>query len=64
MLAAQGTAQNINSMALGVLLLATALVVFWRPVIKLMIMTLVIGVITGLGIGVVVLLQSMHHIIR
>lgn len=63
MFADQHTTQNIDSVRVAALLLATALVVFWRPVIKLVIMLLAIAVIAGLGIGAFVLLQSTHYLI-
>ena len=63
MSAVQAVTQNLNSIRIGALLLVTTLVVFWRLVIKIMIMILVVAVLTGLVIGALVLLQSTHHLI-
>lgn len=60
MFAAQATSQNLESIRAVTLLLATGLVIFWRAVIKLMIMVVAITVIALLGTGVFVLLQGLH----
>jgi hypothetical protein len=64
MFAAQGTAHNLNSIGVLIVLVATMLVVFWRTMIKLMIMMLAITGITLLSLGAIVLTQSMQHMIR
>ncbi len=60
MFAAQAASQNLESIQAVTLLLAAGLVIFWRAVIKLMIMVVAITVIALLGAGVFVLLQALH----
>ena len=60
MFAVQGTAQHLESVRVGALLAAAALVVFWRTVIRLVLMGLAVLVIALLGFGAFVLFASMH----
>jgi hypothetical protein len=64
MSAAQATAQNADSIVVVVVLLATALVVFWRTVIKLAIAILAVGLIALVSFGAIVIWQSMQHVVR
>jgi len=61
MFAVRGTTQHLDSISVLALVIACALVAFWRPVIKLMITILAIVVLAMLGMGVAVLLQTTHH---
>jgi hypothetical protein len=61
MVAAQAAAQDLESVRVAVLVLACATVIFWSKVVKLLITALAIALLTLLGMGVVVLLQSVHH---
>ncbi len=47
-----------------VVLLATALVVFWRTVIKLAIAILAVGLIALISFGAIVIWQSMQHVVK
>ncbi|GEM_PF-1686302 len=64
MFAVQRTTQDLESVRTAILLLAVALVIFWRAAIKFVIMILAIAVVILLGSGVFVLLQSMPHATR
>ena len=50
--------------AIIVLLFALAIVVFWRTVLKYVIMLTATAVITALGYGAVMMWQNVHHVIR
>lgn len=62
MLAVKGTTpQNIESGRVLVILIAIALVIYWRTALKAIIMILAVALIAALGSGAVALLQGMHH---
>jgi hypothetical protein len=60
MFAAEDTAQNLEAVKVVVVLSAAVLVLFWRTAIKLVIMVLATAVFVLLGVGAVVLFESMH----
>jgi hypothetical protein len=57
----QAAVQEAQGTQIAVVLAAIAIVVFWRSVLKYMIMLIAIVVIAALGYGAVVIWQSMHH---
>jgi hypothetical protein len=60
MFAAEETTQNLEAVRVAVVLSAAILVLFWRTAIKIVIMVLATAVIALLGIGAVVLYESVH----
>jgi hypothetical protein len=60
MFAAEETVPNLEVVKVVVVLSAAVLVMFWRTAIKLVIMVLATAVITLLGVGAIVLFESMH----
>lgn len=53
-----------NTAIIIALLFASAIVAFWRTVIKYMIMIAATAVIATVGYGTMMMWQSIHHIIR
>jgi len=53
-------AQNVESLRVAAVMISVAMVVFWRTVVKLVIMTLAIVVISLLGFGVFVIFESIR----
>lgn len=65
MLAVKGTsAQNVEAVRVIIVLLAVAVVIHWRTVLKIAIFILAAAVIVLLGTGAYALLQHAPHAIK
>jgi hypothetical protein len=61
MITAQGTAQNLETIRVLAVLSAAVAVLFWRTVVKLMIIATVGMVVALMAAGAFVLLESVHR---
>lgn len=59
--ALQGAAQGVESARAAIALIAAVLVIFWRLVLRAIVMIIVIAVVVLVGSGAIALLQSMHR---
>jgi hypothetical protein len=57
----QGAAQGVESARAAVVLIAAVLVIFWRLVLRAILVIIAIAVVTLVGSGAIVLLQSLHR---
>jgi predicted RND superfamily exporter protein len=59
--AIHGAAQDVESARAAIVLIAAVLVIFWRFVLRAILMIIAIAVVVLVGSGALVLLQSMHR---
>jgi hypothetical protein len=52
----QGSAQDIENARIALVLITTGIVIFWRVLLRVLLVIVVVAV----GVGALVLLQSMH----
>jgi hypothetical protein len=57
----QATVQEVQATQVVVLVIAIAIVAFWRPVLKYVFMIVIAVIIAALGYGAIVIWQDMHH---
>ena len=58
----QAAAQNAEGIRILVLLAAIAIVVFWRTVIRLVVILVGTVLIAAIGFGAIAIYQNMHHV--
>jgi hypothetical protein len=56
-----GAAQDVESARAAIVLIAAVLVIFWRFVLRAILMIIAIAVVVLVGSGAFVVLQSMHR---
>lgn len=57
---AQGGAQGVQSAQVAMMLIAVAIVVFWRALLRLVLALLAIAVLVAIGSGVLELAHGVH----
>ena len=57
----QAAVQGAEGVRVLVLLAAIAVAVFWRAVLRLVVMLVVIAIIAAIGYGAIAIFQSMQH---
>jgi hypothetical protein len=57
----QGAAQGVESARAAVVLIAAVLVIFWRLVLRAIVMIIAIAVVVLVGSGAIAVLHSMHR---
>ncbi|HEY2508653.1 MAG TPA: hypothetical protein VGI58_19205 [Streptosporangiaceae bacterium] len=58
----QAAAQNAEAIRIVVVLIAIAVVAFWRKILKLMIIVIATAMIAGIGYAVIEVWQQLHHL--
>ena len=58
----QAAAQNVEGIRVLVLLAAIAAAVFWRTMIRLVLILVVAAIISAIGYGAIAIYQNMHHL--
>lgn len=58
----QAAVQNAEGVRVLVLLGAIAVVVFWRTVLRLVLILVATAIIATIGYGAIVIFQDMHHV--
>jgi hypothetical protein len=58
----QAAAQSAEAIRVLILLAAIAAAVFWRTMIRLVLMLVVAAIIAGIGYGAIAIYQHMHHL--
>lgn len=58
----QAVAQNAEGIRILVLLAAIAVAVFWRTVIRLVLILVGTALIAAIGFGAIAIYQNMHHL--
>jgi len=56
----QAAAQNAEGIRVLVLLVAVAIIAFWRTAIRLVLILVVTAIIVAIGFGAIEIYQSMH----
>lgn len=64
MLAAHGTSQGIESVRVLIVAFAILVVLFWRTMLRIMIMIALALVLTLITFGALSLLHGAHHVIK
>lgn len=57
----QAAAQNADGIRILVVAAAIAIVIFWRPVLRLVLILVVTAIIAAIGFGAIAIWQDMHH---
>jgi chromate transport protein ChrA len=64
MLALQAASQNVESIRTAIVAFAVIAVVFWRVLLKLVLVIVAIVLVVLLTSGAVLLYEGMHHAVR
>jgi hypothetical protein len=58
----QAAAQNADGIRILVVVAAIAIVLFWRPVLRLVLILVLTAIIAAIGFGAVAIWHDMHHV--
>jgi len=58
----QAAAQNADGIRILVIVAAIAIVMFWRPVVRLVLILVLTAIIAAIGFGAIAIWQDMHHV--
>jgi uncharacterized membrane protein len=59
--ATQGSVQDLENARVALVLIAVAIVAFWRIVLRVLLAVIVIALVVTVSAGAIVLLGSTHH---
>ena len=64
MLASNATVQSVTSIQLVIALFAITIVMFWRAILKMLLVIAAVLAIILLASGTIVLIEGIHHIVK